>query len=238
MTVCKQIQLRHELKYEIDPLEYQILQKKLITVLKPDPYMQPNSNYNVRSLYFDDFQDAALLEKEAGIFKRKKYRIRIYNHSDSYIKFERKTKIGQYMLKESSRISRAVAERLIACDFGFLADAEDKLLRAFYLETRCNLMRPVVIVEYEREAYVHAIGKVRVTFDTSLRTALGCRNLFSEKLCTIPTLEQRSIILEVKYNEVFPRYISGLFPDTIKPKLAIGKFVICRNQQINQTGIH
>ena len=63
MTVSKQIQLRHELKYEIDPLEYQILQKKLITVLKPDPYMQPNSNYNVRSLYFGDFQDAALLEK-------------------------------------------------------------------------------------------------------------------------------------------------------------------------------
>jgi hypothetical protein len=238
MTVLKPKQLRHELKYEIDSLEYRVLQKKLITVLKPDPYMQPNSKYNVRSLYFDDCHDTALLEKEAGIFKRKKYRIRIYNHSDAYIKFERKTKIGQYMLKESSRITREVADRLIALDFDFLVNTEDKLLRDFYLETRGNLMRPVVIVEYEREAYIHPIGKVRVTFDTALRTALGCHEFFSDKICTMPTFQQKDMILEVKYNEVLPRYICGLFPDTIKPKLAIGKFVICRNQQINQKGLH
>jgi hypothetical protein len=198
--------------------------------------MVPNSRYNVRSLYFDDCHDTALWDKEAGIYKRKKYRIRIYNHSDAYIKFERKTKISAYMLKESTRISREVADKLIAKDFNFLSKIDDKLLQDFYLETRCNLMRPVVIVEYEREAYVHPIGSVRITFDTQLRTALDCSNLFCNNICTMSTADQSGVILEVKYNEVLPKFIIGLFPDTIRPKMAIGKFVICRNQQIFHRG--
>ena len=236
MTVEKQTQLRHEVKFEIDKLEYQVLRRKLSVILKPDPNMQPEGRYNVRSLYFDDCQNSALNQKEAGIFQRKKYRIRIYNHCDSYIKFERKTKIGQYMRKENIRITRNEADRLIAGDYDFLAETESELLRDFYAETRCSLMRPVNIVEYEREAYIHPVGKVRVTFDTGLRTALGCSDLFNEKACVMTAQAQQGIILEVKYNEVLPQFICGLFPDTIKPKLAIGKFVICRNQQMHQRG--
>jgi hypothetical protein len=231
--------LRHELKYEIDQLEYQILQKKLCALLKPDPHMIFNGHchYNVRSLYFDDLYGTALNDKEAGVYRRKKYRIRIYNNSDEFIKFERKTKIGAYMLKESARITRYEADRLIAKDFSFLVNTENHLLRDFFLETRCNLMRPVVIVEYEREAYIHPIGTVRVTFDTQLRTSFGYKEFFDQRFTGIPALEQQSIILEVKYNEVLPNYIRGLFPNTIKPQLAIGKFVICRNQQLCQTGL-
>ena len=237
MTVEKQTQLRHEFKYEIDKLEYHVLQRKLSVILKPDPNMQLHGHYNVRSLYFDDCQNSALHQKEAGIFRRKKYRLRIYNHSDAYIKFERKTKIGQYMLKENIRITRSEADRLIAKEYDFLAETENKLLRDFYAETRCNLMRPVSVVEYEREAYIHPIGKVRVTFDTGLRTTLDCIDLFNKKACMMAARSQPGIILEVKYNEVLPKFICGLFPDTIKPKLAIGKFVICRNQQMNQRGV-
>jgi hypothetical protein len=236
ITVEKQAHIRHELKYEINALEYQVLRKKLLTVLKPDPYMLPNTRYNVRNLYFDDYQDTALLDKEAGNFKRKKYRLRIYNHNDTFIKFERKTKIGPYMLKESTRITREVADRLIAKDFEFLAETDIKLLKDFYAETRCNLMRPVIIVEYDREAYVQPTGSVRITFDTNLRTAFGNLGLFNNNICTMSTLEQKGIILEVKYNDVLPQFICGLFPDTIRLKLAIGKYVICRNQQILQQG--
>jgi len=235
VTVEKQTQLRHEVKFEIDKLEHQILRRKLSIILKPDPNMR-RGPYNVRSLYFDDCQNSALYQKEAGIFRRKKYRVRIYNHSDSYIKFEKKAKIGQYMLKENIRITRNEADRLIARNYDFLTETKNELLRDFYVETRCNLMRPVSLVEYEREAYIHPVGTVRVTFDTGLRTALGCYGLFKENACMMTARAQQGIILEVKYNEVLPKFIRGLFPDTIKPKLAIGKFVICRNQQMNQRG--
>ena len=227
----KELYLRHELKYQIDALQYQVLQKKLSMVLKPDPNMEANKPYNIRNLYFDDFRDTALCEKQAGVPFREKYRMRIYNHSDAVIKFERKTKINQYSLKESTRITRGEADQIIAGNFDFLAKSKDHLLRDFYLETRCNLMRPVVIVEYDREAYVHPVGNVRITFDTELRTELGATSFFDHNICTMGILDHPSIIMEVKYDEVLPQYIRGLFPNTIRPPAAFGKFAICRTQQ-------
>lgn len=232
----RELSLRHELKYDIDTLQHQVLQKKLRAILKPDPNMGSNRCYNIRNLYFDDFKDTALQEKQAGVPNRKKYRIRIYNHSDTVIKFERKSKISQYIFKESTRITRREADQIIAGDFSFLAKSEDPLLREFYLETRCKLMRPVVIVEYDREAYVHPVGNVRITFDTDLRTGLGPTSFFDNDICTMGIVERPGVILEVKYNEVLPQYICGLFPNTIRPRVAIGKFVLCRTQQRCQTG--
>ena len=227
----KELHLRHELKYQIDMLQYQVLQKKLSIVLKPDPNMGPNKQYNIRNLYFDDFRDSALSEKQAGVANRKKYRMRIYNHSDAVIKLERKTKINQYSLKESTRITRGEADQIIAGDFKFLSKSEDALLRDFYLETRCNLMRSVVIVEYDREAYIHPIGNVRITFDMGLRTEMGAASFFDRNVCTMGILDHPRIIMEVKYDEVLPQYIRGLFPDTIRPPAAFGKFALCRTQQ-------
>jgi len=232
----KELHLRHELKYQIDTLQYQVLQKKLSVILKPDPNMEGNSRYNIRNLYFDDFRDTALCEKQAGVSNRKKYRMRIYNHSDAVIKFERKSKINQYTLKESTRINRGEADKIIAGNFDFLAKSEDHLLREFYLETRCNLMRPVIIVEYNREAYIHPIGNVRITFDTELRTGLGPLSFFDWNTSTMGVLDRPNIIMEIKYNEVLPQYICGLFPDTIRPRLSIGKFALCRTQQKCQMG--
>lgn len=230
-------QLRHELKYEVNPLEYRVTEKKLSAILQPDPHMQGQSSYNVRSLYFDDIANSSLNDKEAGVYQRKKYRMRIYNHKDDFIKFERKNRIGAYMLKESTRITREQADRIIDCDFDFLAKSENRLLMDFYWETRCNMMRPVVIVEYDREAYIHQVGTVRITFDSQLRTSLGYKQFFCNDYCSMKALEQQSIILEVKYNEVLPGYLQGLFPDTIRPQLAVGKYVICRNQQIGHVGV-
>ena len=232
----KELHLRHELKYQIDMLQYQVLQRKLATLLKPDPNMVGKKQYNIRNLYFDDFKDTAYYEKQAGILNRKKYRIRIYNHSDAVIKFERKTKISQYILKESTRITRAEADRIIAGDLDFLSNSQNRLLKDFYVDHRCKLMRPVVVVEYDREAYIHPIGNVRITFDTGLRTGLGPTSFFDCQICTTSVTNAPGIILEVKYNEVLPQFICGLFPDTIRPRSAIGKFSACRIQQKCRTG--
>lgn len=236
MVEVKKPRLRHELKYQIDALEHQLLQKKLSTLLQPDPATKENNHYNIRSLYFDDIENSALSKKQAGIYERKKYRIRIYNHSDSQIKFERKTKIGSLVLKECTQIIRADAEKLIAKKYDFLAKTDNPLLRDFYLETKCKLMRPVVIVEYDREAYIHQIGNVRVTFDSNLRIGYVCTSFFDMDDHATSVFNQKGIVLEVKYTDVLPSFISGLFPNTIRPQQAIGKFVLCREQQISQSG--
>jgi hypothetical protein len=232
----KDLRLRHELKYRLDALQHQVLQRKLAAVLTRDSNMGKSGKYTIRSLYFDDYTNTAFNEKQSGVGSRRKYRIRIYNNSDAVIKFERKTKINQYILKESIRISRGEAERIIAGDCGFLAKTQVPLLRDFYMENGCKLMRPVVIVEYDREAYTYPVGTVRITFDTRLRTSLGSVSFFDTDCCMMSVVNEQGIVMEVKYNQVLPQFICGLFPDTIKPPSAFGKYVYCRAQQRCQAG--
>lgn len=234
--MANQTPLRHELKYKIDHMQFDILRKNLAKVLKPDPNMGEAGRYHVRSLYFDDFRNSALCEKQEGTYKREKYRIRIYNRSDSVIKFERKTKIHSYILKESVRLTREEADRIIAGDISFLIDSKHKILREFYRKSRCNIMRPVAVVEYDRVAYVHQLGKVRITFDTGLRMSLASISFFDCNVCVMSVVKESDIVLEVKYNDPLPLFICGLFLDIIGPRSAIGKFVMCREQHMKVTG--
>jgi len=220
-------QLRHEMKYSINPFQYNSLRHKLAKVLKADPHSGPNGFYHVRSLYFDDLRNTALFEKLAGVPRRKKYRIRVYNHSDKFIKLERKAKYDQYVSKDSVELSRDEADRMISGDIGFLSDTDNALLRDFYLQCRRNLLRPNVIVDYEREAYVHPVGNVRITFDKNLHTGLGSVSLFDANAFSMGITDYK-IIMEIKFNDVIPLHIIGLFPTSIRPKSAIGKFVICK----------
>lgn len=228
--------LRHEYKYEINPLQYQVLKKRVTLLFKPDPFAGPEGGYNIRNLYFDDFRNSSLFEKCSGAYQRKKYRMRIYNCDDKKIKFERKTKIGEYILKEDARINRKEADRIITGDFSFLADSQNHLLRTVYMESRCNLLQAVVIVEYYREAFYDPVSHVRITFDSNLRTSLGAVSFFDPDAPMMRVIAEPNIIMEVKFGNFFPQYVQGLFPQEIQPRLAIGKYVLCRSQQMGLCG--
>lgn len=222
------MRLRHELKFNINHIDYRVLRSRLSAVMSRDAHSGPEGLYHIRSLYFDDYRNSALAEKQAGVYRRKKYRIRIYNHSDSVIKLEKKTKVDQYISKEVARLSMEDAKRIISGDVAFLASSKDRLLRAFYIESRCKLLRPNVIVEYYREAYTHPVGNVRITFDTDLHTGMGCTDLFNPDIFTMRVIDEPGVILEIKYDNALPKHIQGLIPNTILPRTAIGKFVIAR----------
>ena len=82
------VPLRHELKFYINPVEYQVLSLQLDRVLERDPNGDENNEYHIRSLYFDTIYNDALLDKLDGVKNRDKYRIRIYNFSDKFIRME------------------------------------------------------------------------------------------------------------------------------------------------------
>lgn len=224
--------LRHEYKYELSPLQYQVLKKRMTLLFKPDPFTGPEGGYHIRNLYFDDFMNTSLYEKCAGIYRRKKYRMRIYDLKDTKIKFERKTKLGEYILKEDAKVTREEADRIISGDFGFLADSKNRFLRNVYVESRQNLLQPVVIVEYYREAFYDPVSHVRITFDSDLRTGLNSVSFFDPNVPTMRVIDEPNVIMEIKFSRVFPHYIQGLFPDDIQPRLALGKFSLCRAQQM------
>ena len=167
------VPLRHELKFFISPLEYQVLSRALDRVLWRDRNGDENNEYHIRSLYFDTRFNDALLDKINGVKDRDKFRIRIYNFSDKLIRLECITKVGQLISKRSIAIPKLLAEQLIAADPTGLERTRSGLLRDVYREMAINGLHPVVIVDYVREAYVHPAEEVRITFDKQLHTGLG-----------------------------------------------------------------
>ena len=96
---------RHEWKYLINRAEKQLTDLRLRECMQLDPHAG-EGGYMIRSLYFDDYWNSAMEEKDAGVLMRKKYRIRIYNCSDKSIKLERKKKFGSYIYKEAAPLTR------------------------------------------------------------------------------------------------------------------------------------
>ena len=107
---------RHELKYFINPAELEALRGRLRPVLSMDRHCVGGRPYVIRSLYFDDIDDSAWYDKQAGVMHRDKYRIRIYRYSDKEIFLERKRKLGDLIQKSSVQITRRLCDQLVAGD--------------------------------------------------------------------------------------------------------------------------
>ena len=226
--------LRHELKFIITRTQLEVLRRTVGAALHLDPNAKKNGgSYHIRSLYFDTVFDDALYDKIAGVKDRDKYRMRIYNLSDREIFMECKTKVGSLISKRSAKIPRSLAEQLIAGDPAGLESTQSGLLRDVYREMRTRLLHPVVIVDYEREAYLHPAEEVRITFDMKVRTGLNSIDLFNPHVPTLPVLEHDETILEVKYNRVLPPYIVQLLsyacPEAVQT--AVSKYTLCRRYE-------
>ncbi len=224
------VPLRHELKYFITPLEYQVLSRVLDRTLERDPNGDENNEYHIRSLYFDTFFNEALVDKLDGVKNRDKYRIRIYNFSDRFIRMECKTKVGSLISKRSTPIPKLLAEQLIAGDPTGLERTRSGLLRDVYREMKLHFLHPVVLVDYVREAYLHPAEEVRITFDKQLHTGLRSVDLFNPYVPTISPFDNGEIILEVKFNRCLPPYIRDILCSHVHSaqNSAISKYVWCR----------
>ncbi len=226
--------LRHELKFLITRTQLEVLRRTVGKVLAPDPNAVRNGgSYFIRSLYFDTVFDDALYDKIAGVKDRDKYRIRIYNMSGSEAFMECKTKVNSLISKRSVKISRDLAEQLMAGDPAGLENTRSGLLRDVYREMRTRLLHPVVIVDYRREAYLHPAEEVRITFDMQVRTGLNSIDLFNPQVPTVPVLPHDETILGVKFNRVLPPYIRDLLslacPEAVQT--AVSKYTLCRQYE-------
>lgn len=222
-----QYNFRHEHKFIIDTRDYAILRSRFMKILRPDPFADSSNNYHVRSLYFDDPGNSSLLEKTDGEERRKKYRIRIYNRCDATIKFEIKNKVNEYVHKHSAFLSREECRKILNHDFSFLAGRGQSALSELFTHMRIRRLRPVVLVDYVREAYVHPVENVRITFDKDLTACLNLHDFFAEQFPQIRVIRRPALILEVKYQRFLPAFIGGLFRDIHRTREAVSKFARC-----------
>lgn len=217
---------RNEWKYYLSLWDCQELKERFQAVMQRDPHAA-DGLYSIRSLYFDDYWNSAYNEKIAGVNCRKKYRIRIYNCSDAVIRLERKLKIGNYIHKDSARLTRQEYEWIIAGEYGFLLKHENRLCQEFWFECTSNVMRPKVIVDYEREPFVLPEGDVRVTFDSNVRAAAPENDLFDPQIASCEIIPFGKTIMEVKFTEFLPEVIKEVLPPGGQEFSAISKYTMC-----------
>ncbi|MCL2747446.1 MAG: polyphosphate polymerase domain-containing protein [Oscillospiraceae bacterium] len=218
---------RHEIKYYIHPVQYEILRGRVGAALSRDPHMPDADGYHVRSLYFDDIYDSALKEKLSGIEKRKKYRARIYDLRRDDIRLECKKKEDVYITKRTLRIDEDTYNQLLDNRF---CCAGIEMPPDFTFDFKTKILRPVVIVDYMREAYIYAHGNVRITFDKRLETSVDSLDIFDKEIFTTRVFEDDLVVLEIKFDAFLPSFIKDLLRVEHFNKCAISKYALCRQK--------
>lgn len=217
---------RNELKFFINAHQKNIMVNKLMKICQRDPFSDADGGYLISSLYFEDYNQSAVLDKLSGIRDRKKFRIRVYNYQPNVIKLERKIKRDKVTDKSHIQISLEEYDTLVSGDVSYLLHKDDVVANDFFLSYRMKNLRPRVVVEYRREAFICPYGDVRVTFDTSLRAGVFQNDLFSHGY-RISALPRDQMILEVKYSGYFPDVVRNIIQIDNLQWQAVSKYVMC-----------
>jgi len=216
----------------VNQLEYKVLVKRLDKILKRDSNSS-GDGYTITSLYFDDLYNNAYRQKVEGEAIRHKYRIRYYNNDLSFIKLERKSKVNQMTMKKGVPLSTEEVKKIYRGDIEFLLSKEESLYREFYCEIKHKLLKPKVIVKYERDAFTHPVGDMRVTFDRNVKTANMETDIFKEDISFVPILEPNQVIVEIKFNGVISDHIQSIMQMAHVTQASTSKYVLSRKYNID-----
>lgn len=223
---------RHEFKYICSYGQLRMLQARLTGLISPDSHAGKDGVYNIRSLYFDDYYDRCLKENEAGTDPREKFRIRIYNHRSDRIALELKRKVRGKTQKISCPLTEEQCRSLMAGEIPDLDKDAPAVLQKLCLLMRTSLMKPKVIVEYDRVPYVYPQGNVRITLDENIRSS-GRADLFLEDQIPLrPIMPAGQHILEVKYDEYLPDFIYRTVQLENLKQTAFSKYYLCRKYNL------
>jgi len=217
---------RHECKFEISYSDLIMLKSRLSAVAKQDVHTT-NGVYEIRSLYFDNANDIALMEKLNGINRREKFRIRYYDKNTDFIKLEKKSKINHLTQKQSVNLTKNQVQDILDGNYEWMIESTEPLLQELYSKMKAMGLRPKTIVEYTREPFVFPYGNVRVTLDYNIRTSNSCSAFLNPVGVTMP-IKDAPIILEVKWDEYLPDVIKDVIQMSNHSQGAFSKYAACR----------
>lgn len=225
-------QYRHEYKYVVTQENLVILKSRIRYLVPQDSHVKREGKYcgiyNIRSLYFDTILNRCYLENENGTDPREKFRIRIYNHSDKRITLELKQKVNGKCRKLSCPLTREQCQSLmhgkllpVSCDY-------PPVLQKLLLQMKTELLRPVVIVEYERMPFVYKNGNVRVTFDMDIRSCDQVEKFLDDEIPYRLIMPMNQHILEVKWDQYIPDFIKSALELNQLQWTSFSKYYLCR----------
>jgi len=224
------MEYRVENKYLVSDADITVLSARLRQVMDCDIH-QTGSCYQIRSLYFDDHANRCMQENDAGVDIRKKYRIRTYDPDSGVIHLEIKEKANGLTKKRSCSLDHSDYCQLCNGTMPFVRDGRSPI-NELMLQHKCTGMAPKAIVAYERTAFVHPTGNVRVTFDRNILASDHLDSFFDERISgLVPVLPAGMHVLEVKCDELLPDFIArqlelGKLRQTAFSKYYLGRLAL------------
>ena len=221
---------RREEKFLLRCPQYMELKCLLAPIMRRDKNAGADGSYRIRSLYFDRPDNRAYHEKVDGADQRQKLRLRTYGESPDMVRLEIKNRRENGIYKETDVLSRQEASGLLgsAPEYGFLLDRSSPAAGRAYGLFSAEGYRPAVIVDYSREALTLPFYQIRVTFDRQIRAARGAEDFFKPQAGTVPVLPADEIILEVKYNHMFPAFLRRMLSSVEAQAMSVSKYYLSR----------
>lgn len=223
----KSDKFRHELKFIISKTQKVIIENSLQGLMHKDAHLEKDS-YNIRSIYFDDYNHSCYYENENGVDPREKFRIRIYDCNNKFIRLELKRKEKGMTQKLQCVLTEAQLESILRGEMLQDFNALPPLLKKFELQRRTKLLAPDIIVDYDRVPYVYELGNVRITFDMNISSANNFEGFFDKDLAKRPILQSDMLVLEVKYDELLPSYIENVVKSVTTHRTSFSKYYLCK----------
>lgn len=199
--------LRHEFNHRISLSDAIILRQRLDAFLERDEHGN-NGEYRVRSLYFDTPSDRALREKEDGVARREKFRLRYYGENPGFIRLEKKGKISGMCRKKQEVIDSDQAEALLYPDSFVTVRPGQKLLKEFVDKRAGSGLSAKSVVDYDRTAWVFEPGNVRITIDEDIHSDFP-ESFLDGQSRPVPCTDEYAV-LEVKWDDALPDFIRKL----------------------------
>lgn len=219
---------RHEYKYICTQQQLAVIRNNIQGIMDYDSNAGQEKQYAVRSLYFDDYRDSCLYENINGNDPREKFRVRFYNHDKSYIRLELKMKERGKTRKDSCMIDEGLCKKMMSGMTLEMGAVDADIYRKFCLWQNTRLLRPKVIVQYDRIPYIYRDGNVRVTFDLNICSSSSIEKFLDNSIVMRPVMSLNQHILEVKFDELIPDFIYSAVQTEGLRQTTYSKYYMCR----------
>ena len=224
---------RNEIKYLVSETQLVLLENRIRNLIQPDRRAGADGTYQIRSLYFDDFENTYYRENEMGTDPREKFRIRIYNGDPGRISLELKKKQHSMTQKLSCLLTEEQCRGLMAGRPLPADPSYPPVLQKMNLLMKTRLLKPKVIVEYDRTPFVEKLGNTRVTFDRNIRSSNAVASFLEKRVPARPIMPAGKQILEVKYDEFLPDYLYRNLQLSHLRQTTFSKYYLCRRYSLS-----
>ncbi len=224
---------RNEIKYLVSETQLVLLENRIRNLIQPDRHAGVDGTYQIRSLYFDDFENTYYRENEMGTDPREKFRIRIYNGDPGRISLELKKKQHSMTQKLSCLLTEEQCRELMAGRPLPADPSYPPVLQKMNLLMKTRLLKPKVIVEYDRTPFVEKLGNTRVTLDRNIRSSNAVASFLEKRVPARPIMPAGKQILEVKYDEFLPDYLYRNLQLSHLRQTTFSKYYLCRRYSLS-----